>query len=48
MEHNFKEQPFLDTHIENENGQIITDIYPKPTNIQRYLHFKCHRTPKTA
>ena len=34
MEHNFKEESFLDFQIKNENGQIITDIYQKPTHTQ--------------
>ena len=29
MKLSFKELPFLDTLIKNENGQIITDIYYK-------------------
>ena len=39
MEYSFKELPFLDILIKNENGEIITDIYHKPTDTQRYLHF---------
>ena len=31
MEYGFKELPFLDIYIKNENGQIITDINHKPT-----------------
>ena len=42
MEHRFKEPPFLDILIKSQNGQIIIDISHKPTDIQRYLHFKCH------
>ena len=34
MEHSFKEQQFLDTHIKNQNGQIITYILYKLTNTQ--------------
>ena len=40
MEHSLKELSFLD--IKNVNGQIITDIYLKPTDIQQYLHFGSH------
>ena len=32
IEHSFKEIPFLDIFIKNQNGQIITDIYHKPTS----------------
>jgi len=42
IEHNSKELPFLDIIIKNINGQIITDIYHKPTDTQQYLHFKSH------
>ena len=42
MEHSIKELPFLDTLIKNQNGQIITDIYDKPTHTQQYSHFKNH------
>ena len=30
------------THLykKNVNGQIITDIYHKPTETQQYIHFK--------
>ena len=31
--------PFLDILIKNENDEIITDIYHKPTDTQQYLHF---------
>ena len=31
MEHSFKEFPFLDIPSKNKNGQIITDIYHRPT-----------------
>ena len=34
IEHIFKELQFLDILIKNENGQIITDIYHKPTKNQ--------------
>ena len=34
MEHCSKELPFLDIFIKNVNGQIITDIYHKPTDSQ--------------
>ena len=47
MEHNSKELPFLDILIKNVNGQIISDIYHKPTDTQQYLHFKSHY-PKTV
>ena len=39
MEYSFKELPFFDMHIKNENGEIITDIYHKPTDTQQYFHF---------
>ena len=39
-EHNFKELPFLDVLSKNENGQIITDIYHKPTDTQHYPYFQ--------
>ena len=42
MEHSLKELPFLDILIKNVNGQIITDIYYKPTDTQQYLYFKSH------
>ena len=32
MEHSSKELPFLDILIKNVNGEIITDIYHKPTD----------------
>ena len=35
MEHTSKELPFLDILIKNVNGQIITDIYHKPTDTQQ-------------
>ena len=38
----FKELPFLDILIKNENGEIITDINHKPTDTQQYLHFNSH------
>ena len=44
MEHSLKELPFLDILIKNVNGQIITDIYHKPTDTQQYLHFRIHHT----
>ena len=47
MEHSSKELPFLDSLIKNINGQIITDIYHKPTDPQQYLHFKSHH-PKNC
>ena len=42
MEHSSKELPFLDILIKIVDGQIITDIYHKPTNNQRYIHFRSH------
>ena len=42
MEHSFKDRPFLDILIKNENGQIITDINHKPTDTQQYPHFNSH------
>ena len=42
MEHSSKELSFLDILIKNINGQVITDIYHKPTDTQQYLHFKSH------
>ena len=39
IEYNFKEPPFFDILIKNQNGQIITDIYQKPTNTQQHHHF---------
>ena len=42
MEHSPKELPFLDILIKNVNGQIITDIYHKPTDTQQDLYFKRH------
>ena len=47
MEHSFKELPFLDILIKNENGQIIIDIYYKPTDTQQYLHLKSHNPNHT-
>ena len=47
MEQNHKEIPFLDILIKNENGKITTDIYRKPTDSQRYLHFMSHH-PKNC
>ena len=44
MEHSSKEQLFLDIFIKIVNGQIITDIYHKPTDTQQYLHFKSHHS----
>ena len=38
MEYSFKELPFLDILIKNENGEII-DIYQ---DTQQYLHFNSH------
>ena len=42
MQHSSKELLFLDILIKNINGQIITDMYNKPTGTQQYLHFKTH------
>ena len=42
MEHSSKELSFLDILIKKENGQIITDIYHKPTDTQQYLHFNSY------
>ena len=39
-EHSFKDLPFFHILIKNQNGQIITDIYHKPTDTQYYLDFK--------
>ena len=47
MQHSSKELPSLDILIKNVNGQIITDIYNKPTDIEQYLHFKSHH-PKNC
>ena len=46
MEHSFKELQFLDTLIKNQNGQIITNIYDKATDIRRYLHLKRNNKEK--
>ena len=40
MEYSSKELPFLDILIKYVKGQIITDIYYKPTDTQQYLSFK--------
>lgn len=34
--------PFLDILLINQNGTIETDIYCKPTDSKKYLHFKSH------
>ena len=47
IEHIFKEQPFLDIHIKNPNGQIITDIYHKPQTPNKTSISKAI-TPKTT
>ena len=47
MEYSFKELPFLDLLIKNENGEIISDINHKPTDTQQYLHFNSHH-PKNC
>ena len=36
MEHSSKELPFFDILIKNANGQLITNIYHKPTDTQQY------------
>ena len=46
MEHSFKELPFLDILIKNQNAQIITDIYHKPTDTQQYNLLKSHHPQK--
>ena len=46
IEHSSKELPFLDILIKNANGQIIRDIYYKPTDTQPYLHFNSPPPPK--
>ena len=43
MEHSFKELPFLDILIKNQNDLINTVIYQKPTDTQQYFI-----DPKTA
>ena len=40
IKHNSKEQQFLDIIIKNQNGQIIIDIYHKPSDIEEYSNFK--------
>ena len=47
MEHSFKDLPFLDILIKNENGQIIIDIYYKLSDPQQYLLFNSHN-PKNC
>jgi hypothetical protein len=43
MDNSSEEIPFLDILIrKNSDGTIITDIYRKPTDSQRYLHFRSH------
>ena len=44
MERISKELSFLESLIKNENGQIITDIYHKLTDIQQYLHFNSYHS----
>ena len=44
MERISKEPSFLESLIKNENGQIITDIYHKLTDIQQYLHFNSYHS----
>ena len=38
---------FQTSSLKNKNGQIITDIYCKPTDTQQYLHFNSHH-PKNC
>ena len=38
---------FRHPYKKNVNGQIITDIYHKPTDIQQYLHFRSYH-PKNC
>ena len=47
-EHSSKEQPFLDILIKNVNGQIIADIYHKPTDTQQSFHFKSYPPKKNC
>ena len=47
MKQSSKELTFLDILIKNVNGQIITDIYHKPTDTQQSLRFKS-RHPKSC
>ena len=47
MEDSSKELPLVDILIKNVNGQIIIDIYHKPTDTQQYFHFKSHH-PKNC
>ena len=36
--------PFLDTHVQLENGQLTTDLHVKPTNTHQYLAANsCHK-----
>ena len=38
-----KDIPFLDVHVINDNGKIITDLNKKPTYTQQYLNWtSCH------
>ena len=41
MEDSWRELPFLDI-IKTVKGQIITDIYYKPTDTKQYRHFKTY------
>ena len=43
MEHSFRNLPFLDILIKNQNGQIIVNIYHKITDTEQYLQFNSHR-----
>ena len=47
MEHSLKELLFLDILIKNVNGQIITDIYHKPTEPNNTSTSEA-TTPKTV
>ena len=43
MEQSNEEIPFLDILMKKDNnGTITTDIYRKPTDSQKYLHFRSH------
>ena len=43
IERSKSEIPFLDILVKNVSGNIVTDMYHKPTDTKQYLHFKsCH------
>ena len=44
LKNSFKELPFLDILIKNQNGQIIIDIYHKSTDTRQYHLFKSHNS----